>query len=101
MMRATRGLKHHEYLSHLSLLARHGPQLMVFLARFAGALRRSVAEEASTEAGDRGRVLVEGVSEEGRSLRERPDMVEDDGDDGIDGAGRGDGECERKVSRFV
>lgn len=48
----------HEYLSHLSLLRRHGPQLIVFLARLAGTLTRSVLEEASKDVGDRGRVPV-------------------------------------------
>jgi hypothetical protein len=98
-------MKDNEYLSHLSLLVRHGPQLMVFLARFAGALTRSVLEEASTEAGDRGRVLVEGASEGGRpseiSLGERPDMFEDDGDGGISGAGRRDGEGECRRGRLT
>ena len=91
-------MKDREYLSHLSLLRRHGAQLIVFLARFAGALRRSILEEASaTDSGDRGRVLVDGVSEEGRpsevSLGERPDMLEDEGDDGMgmSGAARGGG----------
>ncbi len=56
----------HEYLLHLSLLVRHGAQLIAFLARFAGALTRSVLEEALTDEGDRGRVPGEGVSGEGR-----------------------------------
>lgn len=84
----------HEYLSHLSLLVRHGPQLIVFLARLAGALTRSVLEEASRDVGDRGRVPVEGVSGEGcfseDPLGERPDRVDDDG--GISGMARGERE---------
>lgn len=52
------------YLSHLSLLRRHGPQLIAFRARLAGTLTRPVVPEgASRDAGDRGRVPVEGVSE--------------------------------------
>lgn len=86
----------HEYLSHLSLLVRHGPQLIVFLARLAGALTRSVLEEASRDAGDRGRVPVEGVSGEGcfseDPLGERPDRMDDDG--GISGMARGEREGE-------
>jgi hypothetical protein len=86
----------HEYLSHLSLLRRHGPQLIVFLARLAGTLTRSVLKEASRDAGDRGRVLVEGVSEEDRlsevSLGERSDRLEDDG--GMSGVARGEWEEE-------
>jgi hypothetical protein len=82
----------HEYLSHLSLLRRHGPQLIVFLARFAGTLTRSVLEEASKDAGDRGRVPAEGDSEEDcpseSSLVERSDRLEDDG--GIGGVARGE-----------
>lgn len=82
----------------MSLLKRHGPQLIVFLARFAGALARPVLEEASADAGDRGRVPVEGASGEGRpseaSLGERSDMLEDDGDRSISGAARGEGEGE-------
>ena len=82
----------------MSLLRRHGPQLIVFLARFAGALTRSVLEEASTDAGDRGRVPVEGVAEEGRpswvSLGERSDVLEDDGENGISEVARGEGEGE-------
>jgi hypothetical protein len=69
---------------------------MVFLARFAGALTRPVLEEASAEAGDRWRVLVEGASGEGRpsdgSLGERSDMLVDDGEGSMSGAARGDGE---------
>lgn len=77
---------------------------MVFLARFAGALTRSVLEEASTDAGDRGRVLVEGVSEARRpsekSLGERPDML-DDGEGGMSGTGRGTvNESERSVNLY-
>jgi hypothetical protein len=87
----------HEYLSHLSLLRRHGPQLIVFLARLvAGILTRSVLEEASKNTGDRGRVPVEGVSEEGRpsevSLAERSDRLEYDG--GMGGVARGEREGE-------
>jgi hypothetical protein len=56
---------------------------MVFLARLAGTLARSVLEEASRDAGDRGRVLVEGVSEEDRfsevSLGEQSDRLEGEG----------------------
>jgi hypothetical protein len=81
----------HEYLSHLSLLVRHGPQLIVFLARLAGTLTRSVLEKASRDAGDRGRVPVESVSEgdcpSEVSLGERSDRLEDDG--GISGVARG------------
>ena len=87
----------HEYLSHLSLLERHGAQLIVFLARLAGILTRSVLEEASKDVGDRGRVLVEGASEDDRpsevSLRERSAMLVDDGsmsgEVGNGGEGRG------------
>jgi len=61
---------------------------MVFLARLAGTLERSEIE-ASRDAGDRGRVPMEGVSEEDRlsevSLGERS---EDDG--GINGVARGE-----------
>jgi hypothetical protein len=53
-----------KYLSHLSLLRRHGPQLIAFLARLADALTTSAAEEASRDAGVLGRGVVEGVSEE-------------------------------------
>lgn len=68
---------------------------MVFLARFAGALTRSVLEGASADPGDRCRVLVEGVSGEGRpsetetSLGERSDMLEDEGDGSISGVASG------------
>lgn len=55
--------EHGRSLSHFSLLRRHGPQLMVFLARLEGTLTRSVLEEASRDAGDRGRVPVKSVSE--------------------------------------
>jgi hypothetical protein len=90
----------HEYLSHLSLLRRHGPQLMVFLARLAGTLTRSVLEEPSRDAGDRGRVPVEGVSASEVSLGERSNSLDDKG--GISGvAGGGESEGERKVSKFV
>ena len=88
----------HEYLSHLSLLRRHGPQLIVFLARLAGTLTWSVLEEASKDAGDRGRVPVEGDSEEDWpsdvSLGERSasGRLEDDG--GISGVARGEREGE-------
>jgi hypothetical protein len=74
------------YLSHLSLLRRHGPQLIAFLARLAGTLTRPVVlEGVSKDAGDRGRVPVEGVSEMERlstvCLGERSDRLEDDGSD--------------------
>jgi len=86
----------HEYLSHLSLLRRHGPQLMVFLARLEGTLTRSVLEEVSKDAGDRRRVPVVGVSEEDcpseGSLGEWSDRLEDDG--GISGVVRGEREGE-------
>ncbi len=68
---------------------------MVFLARLAGTLTRSVAEEASRDAGDRGRVPTEGVSEVDRLSAvpsgERSDRLEDDGSEtGISGSGEGD-----------
>lgn len=75
---------------------------MVFLARLAGALARSVLGEASMDVGDRGRVPVEGVSEEDRrasevSLRERSARLEDDGS--ISEVARGEGRgCERSVN---
>jgi hypothetical protein len=94
----------------LSLLSRHGPQLMAFLARLVGTLTPSAVEGASWDAGDRGRVFVEGVSEEIERLLvgcfgERSDGLEGDGSDsGIreGGSSRKGGEkMERRVSKDI
>jgi hypothetical protein len=64
---------------------------MAFLARLAGTLMRPEVKGRSRDAGDRGRVPVEGVSEVERVssvwVGERSDgLVEDDGSDtGISG----------------
>jgi hypothetical protein len=79
-------------LSHLSLLMRHGPQLIAFLARLVGALTPSRTEGASRGAGDRGGADAEGVSEEVERLfvvclGERSEV--DGSDSGIRGGGEG------------
>jgi hypothetical protein len=82
---------------------------MAFLARLVGTLTPSTVEGASWDVGDRGRVLVEGVSEEIERLLvgcfgERSDGLEGDGSDsGIrERGGRKGGEkIERRVSKNI
>lgn len=80
----------------MSLLRRHGPQLIALLARLAGTLTRPVVlEGASMDAGDRGRVPVEGVSEMERlSL---PDGFEDDGSETSIGGWSKEGEGDERT----
>jgi hypothetical protein len=75
-----------KYLSHLCLLDRHGPQLIAFLARFAGTLTRPAVKGASMDPGDMpGAEPAEGVSEVERPstarLGERSERLEDAGSD--------------------
>ena len=96
----TTSIVDYEYLSHLSLLRRHGPQFIVFLARLAGTLTWFVLEKSSRDEGDRGRVIVEVVFKKDRaseaSLRER--SVRLVGDGSISG-GRGKGGVRGKRSK--
>jgi hypothetical protein len=81
------------HLSHLSLLSRHGPQLIAFLARLVGTLAPSAVEGASKDVGERGR--VEGVSDEIERLLVDcfglgSDRLEVDGSDSASGMREGE-----------
>ena len=77
----------------MSLLSRHGPQLIAFLARLVGTLAPSAVEGASKDVGERGR--VEGVSDEIERLLVDcfglgSDRLEVDGSDSASGMREGE-----------